>query len=167
MFNKILSVDELNIPARLIVEMLEPGMLVFFDGQLGAGKTTLCKEIVGLLGLKSRFCSPTFNYKNNYGKINSITINKKISNCNVFHFDLYRIRGTEELYSLELVESLLEFNNICFVEWPKTLLSCSFFNNKPFVLVKIEYLQEVGLDKESRRIIIEKKVDRKANLFDI
>ncbi len=78
-----------------------------FNAQMGAGKTTLIKELAKELGVKEMASSPTFSIVNEY-----LGTNDK-----VYHFDLYRLKNEEEAYDMGLDEYFSE-QAWCFVEWP-------------------------------------------------
>ena len=80
-----------------------------FRGQMGAGKTTLIKEICKELGVKHTVQSPTFSLVNEYH-----TENDQI----IYHFDLYRLKNVQEALSIG-IEDYLDSGNICLVEWPE------------------------------------------------
>ena len=83
-----------------------------FYGQMGAGKTTLIKEMCKQLGSKDNFSSPTYSLVNEYaiaGKMEKI-----------YHLDLFRLKTMEEALDLGLVDYLSE-ENYCFIEWPELI----------------------------------------------
>ena len=80
-----------------------------FQGDLGAGKTTLIKALCGELGVESGTSSPSFGIVNEYRTVN---------NEPVYHFDLYRLRDAQELEGIGFTE-YLDSGNYCFVEWPE------------------------------------------------
>ncbi|MCB9202503.1 MAG: tRNA (adenosine(37)-N6)-threonylcarbamoyltransferase complex ATPase subunit type 1 TsaE [Flavobacteriales bacterium] len=78
----------------------------FFNGNLGAGKTTLIKEIVKQLGSDDDVSSPTFSVVNEYHTDNDV----------VYHFDLYRMKSLEEILDFGFEEYIFS-GHYCFIEW--------------------------------------------------
>ena len=100
--------------------------LVFVEGKIGSGKTTLIKQICRELGFKDRVTSPTFPLLNIYKN------NKK----NIFHADLYRISNIDEINQLGFYE-IMESKNWFFIEWPELLFDITDF---PYTKIKIKNL---------------------------
>jgi tRNA threonylcarbamoyladenosine biosynthesis protein TsaE len=102
------ELSELPSVATKILEEAQDINVFLFYGDLGAGKTSLIKEICLKLGSDDNFSSPTYSIINEYiypeGKI--------------YHLDLYRIRNTIELLDIGLDE-ILGSGNYCFFEWPE------------------------------------------------
>ena len=67
------------------------GKILLFNGEMGAGKTTLIKEISKQLGVKDITSSPTFSLVNEYQTNRGETI---------YHFDFYRVNDEEEAYDM-------------------------------------------------------------------
>ena len=84
----------------------EAAFVVFLDGDLGTGKTTLVKEIIFALGVKEKVKSPTFTIIEPY----------ELNNENIYHVDLYRIIDPTELEIIGLREYLNESKAIIFIE---------------------------------------------------
>lgn len=82
-----------------------------FDGEMGAGKTTLIKSICKNLGVMDEVSSPTFSIVNEY---------KTVDGKTVYHFDFYRVKSIEEVYDIG-VEDYFYSGNICLVEWPEKI----------------------------------------------
>ena len=82
-----------------------------FDGEMGAGKTTLIKSICKNLGVIDEVSSPTFSIVNEY---------KTVDGTTVYHFDFYRVKSIEEVYDMG-VEDYFSSGNICLIEWPEKI----------------------------------------------
>jgi tRNA threonylcarbamoyladenosine biosynthesis protein TsaE len=88
-----------------LARKLRPGSFVALSGSLGSGKTTLIKGICKGLGIKELVRSPCFVIMTQYpGKLK------------VYHFDLFRLRNAEELFSVGY-EEYFYGDGICLVEW--------------------------------------------------
>lgn len=84
-----------------------------FVGEMGAGKTTLVKELCKQLGVSDTMSSPTFSIVNEYHTVDG----KK-----VFHFDFYRIQHQQEAIEIGIEEYFFS-GNFCFIEWPERIPS--------------------------------------------
>lgn len=93
--------------AKMVVTNLKSNIALFY-GEMGAGKTTLIKEILKELKVTDNVSSPTFSLVNEYQTKN----NKKI-----YHFDFYRINTEEEALDIG-IEEYFYSNNLCLIEWP-------------------------------------------------
>lgn len=81
--------------------------ILLFNGEMGAGKTTLIKELVKQLGVEDVTSSPTFSLVNEY---------QSNTGKPIYHFDFYRINSEEEAYDIG-VEEYLYNDAWCFIEW--------------------------------------------------
>lgn len=93
--------------ARRLAEMLAPGVCLTLEGDLGAGKTTLVRLLVGALGGEPRdVSSPTYVLLHTYATPRLI----------VHHLDAYRVGGADDLEAIGFAE-LLEGGGATIVEW--------------------------------------------------
>ena len=93
-----------------IAGSLIAGSVVGLFGELGSGKTCLAQGICKGLGVEGRVTSPTFVMINEYlGCVDGREIT-------VYHFDLYRLGRSTELYELGYEEYFFG-NGICLIEW--------------------------------------------------
>lgn len=87
--------------------MLQPGMVVWLDGDLGAGKTTLVRGLMRALGETGPVKSPTY----------TLVELHVVSGLNLYHFDFYRFNQAEEYLDAGL-DDYFSAGGICLVEWP-------------------------------------------------
>ncbi|MEG2070703.1 MAG: tRNA (adenosine(37)-N6)-threonylcarbamoyltransferase complex ATPase subunit type 1 TsaE [Bacteroidales bacterium] len=100
-----------------------------FYGEMGAGKTTLIKELCKCLGVKNVTSSPTFAIVNEY-----LTENGKY----LYHFDFYRINDLKEALQIGL-EDYLYGGHYCFIEWTEKVEELL---QDEFVKITIETLSD-------------------------
>lgn len=98
-----------QVAKELLMIKSELPSIWLFRGQMGAGKTTLIKEICQQLGVRHTVQSPTFSLVNEYVTDQVETI---------YHFDLYRLKNTREALDIG-IEEYLDSGNICLIEWPE------------------------------------------------
>lgn len=104
----IFNLDEIEKVAKEILS-ISTTKVFLFNGQMGAGKTTLIKALSKELGVLDVANSPTFSIVNEY---------KTQDNQTVYHFDLYRLEQEEEAYDMG-IDEYFDSNNWCFIEWPE------------------------------------------------
>ncbi len=101
-----------------LAQKLRPGDLLFLEGPLGAGKTTLVRGLVrGLGGDPGEVCSPTFILRETYEVEGPQGIRR------LHHLDFYRLRGRKQSpwQELGLDELLDDPVAVTAVEWPEDL----------------------------------------------
>ena len=81
----------------LISNILKPKDLITFEGDLGIGKTFLCKSIITAITKIKEVPSPTFNLVQTY------SLNKDID---IWHCDFYRMNNFEEVEEIGIFEDL-------------------------------------------------------------
>ena len=131
----IKNISELPKTAKSILDFAKDKKIFCFYGELGAGKTTLIKEICRKLGVKEEGSSPTFSLINEYrapslrfspSPIHSSPETGKRGNGEtgktslIFHLDLYRLKSEAEIYDIGY-EDYLFSGNYCFIEWPEKM----------------------------------------------
>ena len=85
-------------------------IIIFLKGELGSGKTTFVqKYLLHKYDFKNT-SSPTFGIINTY----------MLDDINIYHYDLYRITKSNELYDIGFYENL-ETNTVHFIEWPEII----------------------------------------------
>ena len=84
--------------------------IVLFNGEMGAGKTTLISAIVRALGHSEETSSPTFSIVNEY----------KLENGYVYHFDFYRIKNHYEALDIG-IDDYFYSGYWNFIEWPEKI----------------------------------------------
>ena len=77
------------------------------EGDLGAGKTTFAQAFIATLDPTAIVTSPTFSIVQYYDR------------GRIAHYDLYRIKHSDELFDLDLEEDVQ--SKICLIEWPQIL----------------------------------------------
>ena len=137
--NKSFEIQANNLDdTRRIAEALSKaviaakGGLICLYGDIGAGKTTLTKEIAKNLGIKEKVTSPSFVILNEYHS----------GVMSLYHFDLYRLEG-EGINSIidEILEYTTAENTLAIVEWAE--FSANQLSEERFE-IKIEYVDETS-----------------------
>jgi tRNA threonylcarbamoyladenosine biosynthesis protein TsaE len=126
--------DLVQIPQQVIKAAYGRNIWIF-EGEMGAGKTTLIKAICKELGVIGHIQSPTFSIVNEYLSSSGKTI---------FHFDFYRIKN--EIEALDFgIEEYFDSGNICLLEWAEKVES--LLPNNCFK-IKISLTEDLGRNIE-------------------
>ena len=139
-FHTTVSAEETTEFGRAFAAQLKSPALVLLRGDLGAGKTTLTKGIISGLGAATEedVTSPTFNLVHVFKTKDSPPIK-------VYHVDLYRLEGTNDLLSIAL-EDIMAEPGIAIIEWSERL---SLFSAWPVYRIELEH---AGQDRRRIRI---------------
>ena len=136
---KISSIRELGKIADKIKKILSPGDVVFLYGEIGVGKTTFARLLINSFEnekklKKSEVLSPTFN----------IVFEYEIKEFTIKHFDLYRLKNSNDIKNVGLSENLEQ--SITLIEWPELII------NKPEN--RLDLFFEYAEDYNERSLII-------------
>ena len=136
---KISSIRELGKIADKIKKILTPGDVVFLYGEIGVGKTTFARLLINGFEnekklKKSEVLSPTFN----------IVFEYEIKEFTIKHFDLYRLKNSNDIKNVGLSENLEQ--SITLIEWPELII------NKPEN--RFDLFFEYAEDYNERSLII-------------
>ena len=129
------SPRETEAVGAALARVLQPGAVIAYRGDLGAGKTAFTRGLAKGLGASDMVTSPTYTIVNEYlgGRLP------------LFHFDMYRLRCAEDLWDIGW-DDYLDRGGICAVEWSENVEEAM----EDPVTVTIEKLGDT-----SRRITIE------------
>ncbi len=114
---------------------LRGGEVIAYMGDLGAGKTAFTRGLARGLGIPMRVTSPTYTVVNEYSG----------GRLELFHFDMYRLGSSEELFDIGWEDYLLR-GGVCAVEWSENVWDAM----ENAITVRIDKLSE-----EERAITIE------------
>jgi len=128
--------ETLNIGKKL-GELLNVGDIVCLNGDLGTGKTVFVKGIAMALSIDEYITSPTFTIVNEYD-----------SKIPLFHFDVYRISDSDEMFEIGF-EEYLDNKGIVVIEWASIISEIL-----PEETINVT-ISKVGEDFDLRNIIID------------
>lgn len=112
--NKVFHIHGVDALAEVsdgLISLRNEADVIAFYGSMGAGKTTLIKNLCHRMGVTDEVNSPTFAIVNEY-----VTM----ENEPVYHFDFYRIKKLEEAYDIGF-ENYFYSGNLCLIEWPEMI----------------------------------------------
>ncbi len=135
---EINGIDELSRVSDDLISLREKSSVFAFFGSMGAGKTTLIKNLCHKLEVADEVTSPTFAIINEY---------RTNAGESIYHFDFYRIKKIEEVFDIGY-ENYLYSGNLCLLEWPEMIESLM-----PDQYVRIDI--QIGSSDESRIISCE------------
>ncbi len=121
---------------RLLLDRYGGDALVFLRGELGAGKTTLVRGMLGALGHSGAVKSPTYTLLEPY----------EIDDLHVFHFDLYRVNDPQELEFVG-IDEIVEGPGIKIFEWPE---KASDWLPEPTVTVSLRVVPAQGAPTDAQ-----------------
>ena len=104
------SPEETEKVGAALAEKLNPGTVIAYRGDLGAGKTAFTRGLARGLGYREPVTSPTYTIVNEYlgGRLP------------LFHFDMYRLASSDDLWDIGW-EDYLDRGGVCAVEWSENV----------------------------------------------
>ena len=104
------SPEQTELLGKKLAELLRPGDVIAYYGDLGAGKTAFTRGLAAGLGIREAVTSPTYTIVNEYLS----------GRMPLFHFDMYRLYSSEELFDIGW-EDYLARGGVCAVEWSENV----------------------------------------------
>ncbi len=104
------SPEETEALGQALGRCLKGGEVVAYTGDLGAGKTAFTRGLARGLGIPMQVTSPTYTLVNEYSG----------GRVELFHFDMYRLGSSEELFDIGWEDYLLR-GGVCAVEWSENV----------------------------------------------
>lgn len=120
--------------AKEIIKFAGNNRIWLFEGEMGAGKTTLIRSICREFGIEDNISSPTFALVNEYRNDKDEVF---------YHFDFYRIKNETEALDIGC-DDYFYSGDFCFIEWPSKI---------PSLIPAGHLLIEIREGKENSRII--------------
>jgi tRNA threonylcarbamoyladenosine biosynthesis protein TsaE len=138
--------DKTSELAKSFSRTLHKGDVVYFNGEMGVGKTTFIRHLINNLQQLNKIkvtevTSPTFNLVNEYD----------VGNFIIQHYDLYRLTNYREIKNIGLFESKEEI--VTLIEWPEKI--------KETIDNKIDLFFEYNDDLNKRYLTIKKIKNKK------
>jgi tRNA threonylcarbamoyladenosine biosynthesis protein TsaE len=130
------SLDQLDQAVKFLIKEGESQLIWVFQGQMGAGKTTLIRGLAESFEVIDPVSSPTFGIVNEYQTKNGQEI---------YHFDFYRIEDPTEALDIG-IEDYFYGGNRCWIEWAEKIAE---YVPEEFLLIRIE-----PISPQKRRITL-------------
>jgi tRNA threonylcarbamoyladenosine biosynthesis protein TsaE len=128
------SLDQIQDAARQLIAYANDAKIWVFQGQMGAGKTTLIKALSKEMNVVDQVSSPTFGIVNEY---------ETNAGERIYHFDFYRMDNPTEALDIG-IEEYFYSGEYCWIEWAEKIAQ---FLPEEFLLIRIV------IDSEQNRII--------------
>lgn len=118
------ELDEIEKAAKAVIEAAGDAKVWVFQGDMGAGKTTLIKALSKVFSVTDQVSSPTFGIVNHYENQNGGIF---------YHFDFYRMDDPTEALDIG-IEEYFYSGNYCWLEWAEKIAA---FLPEKFLLIRI------------------------------
>lgn len=143
---KTKSVSETEKAGFALGNTVKDGSVIAMFGDLGAGKTAFTRGFARGMGIDCDVSSPTFALVNEY----------RGEKRTLYHFDMYRISGWDDLYSTGYFD-YLDAGGCLIIEWSEnieailpedcirvTITKCEDFNERNIEIIGAEILEDIG-----------------------
>ncbi|WP_137402583.1 tRNA (adenosine(37)-N6)-threonylcarbamoyltransferase complex ATPase subunit type 1 TsaE [Echinicola rosea] len=132
--------DIMDLPkaAKEVVAVCKDLPVWIFQGEMGAGKTTLIKAIAKEFGVGDIVSSPSFSIVNEYQNDRGETF---------YHFDFYRIKEQEEVLEIG-VDEYIYSGNYCWLEWAENIPD---YLPEEFYLIRISVSENDGREMSIKK----------------
>lgn len=131
--------ETLNL-GKKFAKIIKSGDIIAMFGELGAGKTAFVRGVATAFNCEENVSSPTFAIVNEY-----------IGKIKIYHFDMYRIHGEDELYCTGFYDYIEEENTVSFIEWSENIIEAL-----PPKVIKL-YIEKQG---ENQRLFTFEGIDK-------
>ena len=131
------STEETENIAYEFAKKLTGGEVITLDGDLGAGKTAFTRGLAKGLGITNGVSSPTFTIVNEY----------RDGNIPLFHFDVYRLESSDEMYDIGWEDYLSE-GAVIVIEWAKNIADILE------ECIAINITKDLTISEDYRKIVI-------------
>lgn len=128
------TINDLDQISKELLKLFGDIKVILFNGEMGAGKTTLIKQLCKNLGISENTSSPTFSIVNEY---------QNNENESIYHFDFYRIENEQEAMDFGY-EDYFYSNSFCFIEWAEKI---------PNLIPQNHMVINIEIDNDNNRII--------------
>lgn len=177
--NQLQIIDEqamTELGAQL-AQLIKKGSIIYLDGDLGAGKTTLVRGFLRALGYQGAVKSPTFTVVEPYTLDNNKLydynqleedLKLEVQDQKIYHFDLYRLEDPEELEYMG-IRDYLDGQAIALIEWPEKGYGVL---PKADVLIKITHQKqgrgvELLSQSENGAVIVSKLISNRTRQVEV
>lgn len=132
------SLEQIMEAIDWLKKQIDSQRILLLHGEMGSGKTTLTAAFIRSLGSDDHVGSPSYSIVNQYRT-------SDLSFPEIFHMDLYRLKTSEEVEALPILD-YLESGDLCIIEWPELA--------RPFIDMAHLEVHLLTLEDNQRKLVI-------------